>query len=92
MSENSHDENIVIGFYFAITTLSTVGLGDYTPRNNEERALGVLFLFSGVAIFSFLMGNFIEILSTYQDLQANFDDGETLMKFFGTLKNFNKNK
>ena len=90
--ENSHDENIVIGFYFAITTLSTVGLGDYTPRNNEERVLGVVFLFSGVAIFTFLAGKLTKNLSTYQDLMANFDDGETLMMFFGTLRNFNDNK
>ena len=36
------------------------------------------------------MGKFIEILSTYQDLQANFDDGETLMSFFGILRKFNE--
>jgi hypothetical protein len=69
-----------------------VGLGDYVPRNNEERLLGVVFLFSGVAIFTFLAGKLTKNLSTYQDLKANFDDGETLMMFFGTLRNFNENK
>ena len=69
-----------------------MGLGDYVPRNNEERILGVVFLFSGVAIFTFLAGKLTKNLSTYQDLKANFDDGETLMMFFGTVRNFNENK
>ena len=69
-----------------------MGLGDYVPRNNEERILGVVFLFLGVAIFTFLAGKLTKNLSTYQDLKANFDDGETLMMFFGTLRNFNENK
>ena len=56
IDENSHDRNIVIGFYFALTTLSTVGLGDYVPQNNEERVLTVVLLFSGVVIFTFLAG------------------------------------
>ena len=40
-------------------------------------------------MFSFLMGNFIEILGTYKSLNSNFDDGDTLSKFFGTMKHFN---
>lgn len=47
-------------------------------------------LISGVALFSFLMGSFIDILSTYQDLSANLDQGDTLSKFFGTLKHFHE--
>jgi len=40
-------------------------------------------------MFSFLMGNFIEILGTFKDLTAEFDDGDTLSKFIGTMKHFN---
>ena len=46
-------------------------------------------LIFGVAIFSYLMGSFIEILSKYQNLNAEIDDGETLAKFFGTMLHFN---
>ena len=55
----------IIGMYFAFTTLSTVGFGDYAPRSNVERAVGAFVLIAGVAMFSFLMGNFLEILTTY---------------------------
>ena len=43
-------------------------------------------------MFSYLMGSFIDILSTYQDLSADLDDGDTLAKFFGMLKHFNDGK
>ena len=64
-------------------------MGDFTPRSNIERTIGALVLLSGVAVFSFLIGNFIEILSKYQELNASFDDGDTLSKFFATLTKFN---
>jgi hypothetical protein len=69
-----------------------VGLGDYTPRNNEERAFGSIILLAGVSIFSYLMGNFIDILSTYKKLNGTFEDGDNLEKFFFTLRYFNKNE
>jgi hypothetical protein len=87
--DNTATRNTIIGTYFAFTTLSTVGFGDFTPRSNVERSIGAFILISGVAMFSFLMGNFIEILSTYNTLHANLDDGDTLAKFFGTLVHFN---
>jgi hypothetical protein len=62
---NSPAENSIIGFYFAITTLSTVGFGDYTPRSDYERGIGTFILISGVMMFSYLMGSFIDILSSY---------------------------
>ena len=49
--------------YFAFTSLSTVGFGDFCPRSDLERAIGALILLLGVAIFSYVMGNFIGILN-----------------------------
>lgn len=62
---NSRKENLIIIFYFAFTSLSTVGFGDYHPRGNIERMIGAFILLGGVAIFSLIMGNFIEILQEF---------------------------
>ena len=59
---------MLIVTYFAFTTLSTVGFGDYHPRSDSERAVCAIILLVGVAIFSYIMGNFIEILISIQDL------------------------
>ena len=78
--------------YYAFTSLSTVGFGDYAPRSDSERLFCSFILLFGVAIFSYMMGIFIEILSTYQLLNADLDDGDNLARFFGLLKYFNENK
>jgi hypothetical protein len=63
--ENTRMENLIIIFYFAFTSLTTVGFGDYHPRGDVERLFGAFMLLGGVAIFSLVMGNFIDILQEF---------------------------
>jgi hypothetical protein len=42
-------------FYFAITTLSTIGYGDFHPVSVLEKVIISPILLFGVAIFSFIM-------------------------------------
>lgn len=85
-------ENTISMMYYAFTTLSTVGFGDYHPRSNAERLFCAIILLVGVAIFSYIMGNFIEILHSIQYLNADFDEGESLSKWFGLIKRFNSSR
>jgi len=55
----------IVAVYFSFTSLSTVGFGDYHPRSNSERLLVAFVLLFGVAIFSYIMGIFIEILGDF---------------------------
>ena len=55
-------------FYFALTTLSTIGYGDFSPVSTLERGIGAFVLLCGVAVFSFIMGQFIDILMNYKSL------------------------
>jgi hypothetical protein len=48
--------------YFAFSTLATVGYGDYHPVSNAEMMVGSFIILFGVAVFSFIMGSFIEML------------------------------
>ena len=50
--------------------------------------MSFIFLF-GVSIFSYVMGIFIEILEEIRSFNSDLEEGDKLMKFFGTLKNFN---
>jgi hypothetical protein len=43
-------------FYFAITTLSTIGFGDFHPVSIFERVVASPILLFGVSVFSFIMG------------------------------------
>jgi hypothetical protein len=48
-------------------------------------------LLSGVALFSFIMGNFIAILNSSKSIYDEPEESEELSKFLQVLKRFNKN-
>lgn len=66
-----------------------MGFGDYAPRSDVERVACSFILMFGVSIFSYFMGNFIEILDKYHNLNAELDDGDNLNKFLGVMRKFN---
>jgi hypothetical protein len=48
--------------YYTVTTLATIGFGDYTPKADEERMFSVIIFIVGVSITLYLMDCFIEII------------------------------
>ena len=86
----SNKDRMIAVTYFAFTTLSTVGFGDLAPKNEVEYLVTAFILLFGVAIFSYVMGNFIDIFTSFKNINAGFDDGDNLSKFFGLIKQFNK--
>ena len=92
LSENSDNKNLVVVIYFAFTTLSTVGFGDFNPKSELERAITTFILLIGVASFSYIMGQFIDILMNFQTVTADNEDSENLSKWLGLLLHFNKNR
>ena len=85
-------EQMLVVLYFAFTTMSTVGFGDYYPSSDQERLVGCILLVFGVAIFSYIMGNFIEMLEALRLVNEEQDDSYNLDKFLDMLKMFNDNK
>jgi hypothetical protein len=54
----------IVMVYYAFTSLATVGFGDYNPRSNAERVFIAMVLLFGVLTFSYVMGNFNQILDS----------------------------
>ena len=75
--------------YFAFTTLSAVGFGDFYPVSDFERLVWAFVMLFGVAIFSYIMGIFISLFEFRMSFDEDLDDGENLNKFFGTLQRYN---
>ena len=71
--------------YFSFTTLSTVGFGDYNPRSNFERIFITIGLLFGVAIFSYFMGEFMQIVQTFTNYNDDGDEDDQLATFFGVM-------
>jgi hypothetical protein len=72
-----------------LTTLTTIGFGDWYPISDTERVLAVALFLIGSIVFSLLMGVFIKLLKKFLNLDIEFDDSENLNFFFQVLGKFN---
>ena len=76
LTERSIPDIALTCMYFVFTTITTIGLGDYYPVNDEERLIWSFILLGGVALFSFFMGFLLEMIMKVKDLDKNFEDEE----------------
>ena len=53
--------------------------------SDVERMIGAFILFSGVIIFSYIIGVFNGILDGYGALYEELDQGDNLTKFFAVI-------
>jgi hypothetical protein len=77
--------HVVILMYFSFTTLSCIGFGDYYPVADVERLIAIFILLFGVAMFTIIKDNFCQILFSFMDLTANFDDSDNINMFLSLL-------
>mmetsp|Transcript_105026 Transcript_105026/g.182624 ORF Transcript_105026/g.182624 Transcript_105026/m.182624 type:complete len:341 (+) Transcript_105026:1-1023(+) len=49
--------------YWSMTTLSTVGYGDITPKTDEERAYAILAMVTGGALYGYVIGSLTSIVT-----------------------------
>lgn len=69
-SYDTNIERLVLCCYFALTTLSTVGYGDLVPKNYSEKIIGIVIMILGIAFFSYIMGNFNDVLVNYDKING----------------------
>ena len=78
MGKNTDPENMIIVVYYTLTTLTTVGFGDFNPKSEIERLYITLLLVVGVLIFSWVMGQFLDILLKVKEITASNEDSAAL--------------
>jgi hypothetical protein len=69
--------------------LTTVGFGDLRPYSNLERFFNAIILFGGVLVFSYIIGNFLDVIDAYEVVVAEHEDADNLSRFFGILQKYN---
>jgi hypothetical protein len=85
-------KQMIVPLYFAFTSLSTVGFGDYHPKADHERIICAFILLFGVMIFSYIMGVFIEMIDNFKAMHAVLDAEDELAKFFQIMLRYNYGK
>ncbi|WP_113927338.1 potassium channel protein [Bacillus sp. P14.5] len=65
------------GFWWTMTTLTTVGYGDYYPTTVSGRILGVFLFIFGIGIIGLLISKIMDVLATFNTLKR---EGKLLFK------------
>jgi len=81
-------QRLVVMLYFALTTLSTVGYGDYHPASNIEMMVASIIMLGGVAFFSYIMSTFLDIISSYDAKMGSLDRSDELNEWIVSLERF----
>lgn len=79
--------------YYALTTLSTIGYGDFLPQNIPEKLLMSVVLLMGVTIFSLIMNKLMDVLKDFKEM--GFTEGSSprdLAKWIKLLAKINDGK
>jgi len=69
---------LITCMYYALTTLATVGYGDYYPFSTAEKIVGSITQILGVTFFSVLMNNFIDVVLSMKSINGFNDNEDTL--------------
>ena len=64
--------------YYTLTTLSTVGFGDMKPLNSGEYIFCAPIMLLGVAIISYIISLFLNIIVTFKSIDADHDHSDEL--------------
>ena len=75
----SNDALYLTSFYFAVTTITTVGYGDITGQNTLERGISVIVMLIGVISFSFATGALSSIMQNYDQASAKLQERITIL-------------
>jgi hypothetical protein len=62
-------KQIVSLSYYALTTLSTVGYGDFLPKATNEKMVMAFILLIGVTILSLIMNKLMAVLKDFLDVE-----------------------
>ena len=92
LDQATNARKLIVSCYFTLTTLSTVGYGDFYPQSTLERIVGIIVLLLGVAFFSYTMGTFIEIITNYDQKMGVIDRGTDLHNWMTILSRYTNNK
>ena len=86
----SNKDKVIASTYFAFTSLSTVGFGDFHPTNSFERLVCAMIIYFGNAIFGVIIGMFNDMINDLKSFDLDMDDSDNLTNFFTLMVKFNR--
>lgn len=68
--EPTNFENPFIGLWWVMTTVTTVGFGDYTPITNIGKIFGMFLYLTGIGIIGIILGKIMDSFTLYRRIKG----------------------
>mmetsp|Transcript_11318 Transcript_11318/g.22262 ORF Transcript_11318/g.22262 Transcript_11318/m.22262 type:complete len:691 (-) Transcript_11318:114-2186(-) len=88
--DSSQSTLYVACFYWALTTLATVGYGDITPGTNVERCLAMAWMVFGMVFFSFTIGSLTSMICSIDTKETVLNNKLAVVDEFAKQSHLNK--
>ena len=62
--------------YYMLTTISTIGYGDFLPKNTYEMAFVAIVMLFGVTLFGFVLASFNSAMRFFNEIGKNYEIGK----------------
>ena len=89
MDNKTAYEKILIAAYFAITSLTTTGFGDFYPVNNTERLIYSFIMLFGITIFAFFIQEIQKMFFIITNIEGIYNGDKSVSQFFVLMMKFN---
>jgi CRP-like cAMP-binding protein len=63
----------LLGLYYAIMTLTTIGYGDVSPKTDVERGVSLVIMFGGAATYAYIVGAVCSILLNMDQMRQEYN-------------------
>ena len=77
----------LISFYFAFTSLTTVGYGDIVAYTDAEVMIAILWMIFGVCVYSFIIGTLTALFAAMDAKQESIETKLNQFKFYADSMN-----
>ena len=80
------DTRYVISLYWAVTTLTTMGYGDITPKGMIEYIYTIVVMLMGVSFYAYIASNVAIVLANMDEVGSEYRDNMEKLSEFMTRK------
>lgn len=86
----SRAEKYIYSFYFSITTMTTVGYGDFSPGNTAEVVFGTIYMLFNIVLNSYILGTITMVVIKADENNGHLRLMFSKLKYFSELNDLEK--